>query len=75
MDRPVVLPMRRREKLGIELTVPRTCVDHVVDDELGSRRFAGRRSASGSAKLVSVAHPDFRRELHEQAASLSGVSL
>jgi acyl-CoA hydrolase len=54
---------------GTAVTTPRHQVDVVVT-EWGAAELAGRTVEERAAALAEIAHPDFRDELHAQAAKL-----
>jgi acyl-CoA hydrolase len=54
---------------GTSVTTPRHQVDVVVT-EWGAAELAGRTVDERAAALAAIAHPDFRDELHAQAAKL-----
>jgi len=55
--------------LGSAVTLHRAHVDHVVTEH-GVARLRGRTVRERTRELISVAHPDFRAELTEQARKL-----
>ncbi|HEY3400316.1 MAG TPA: acetyl-CoA hydrolase/transferase C-terminal domain-containing protein [Geothrix sp.] len=55
--------------LGSAVTLHRSHVDHVVT-EYGVARLRGRTVRERTRELISIAHPDFRAELTEQARKL-----
>lgn len=55
--------------LGSAVTLHRAHVDHVVTEH-GVARLRGRTVRERTRELISVAHPDFRTELTEQARKL-----
>jgi len=54
---------------GTMVTVPRTYVDYVVT-EYGIATMRGKTVRERAKELISVAHPDFRKQLKEEAAEL-----
>lgn len=54
---------------GSTITVPRTYVDYVVTEQ-GIATLKGKTLRQRCDELISVAHPDFRPELRQQATSL-----
>ena len=56
---------------GAIVTVPRVLADHVVT-EFGVARLKGKTQRERAQALISVAHPDFREELTQQARKLFG---
>jgi 4-hydroxybutyrate CoA-transferase len=59
---------------GSMVTVPRTFVDYVVTEH-GIANLRGKTVRERIRELVSVAHPDFRRELKAQAQRLHGITV
>jgi len=57
---------------GGVVTVPRTFVDYVVTEQ-GIATLRGKTIRERVRELISVAHPDFRRDLERQARELYGV--
>ncbi|MBK7294128.1 MAG: acetyl-CoA hydrolase/transferase family protein [Holophagaceae bacterium] len=55
--------------LGSAVTLHRAHVDHVVTEH-GVARLRGRTVRERTRELISIAHPDFRAELTEQARKL-----
>lgn len=55
--------------LGSAVTLHRSHVDHVVTEH-GVARLRGRTVRERTRELISIAHPDFRAELTEQARKL-----
>jgi acyl-CoA hydrolase len=55
--------------LGSAVTLHRSHVDHVVTEH-GVARLRGRTVRERTRELISIAHPDFRAELMEQAQKL-----
>ncbi|NWJ40665.1 MAG: acetyl-CoA hydrolase/transferase family protein [Geothrix sp.] len=55
--------------LGSAVTLHRSHVDHVVTEH-GVARLRGRTVRERTRELISIAHPDFRAELTEQAGKL-----
>ena len=55
--------------LGSAVTLHRSHVDHVVTEH-GVARLRGRTVRERTRELISIAHPDFRAELTEQAKKL-----
>jgi acyl-CoA hydrolase len=55
--------------LGSAVTLHRSHVDHVVTEH-GVARLRGRTVRERTRELISIAHPDFRAELTEQAKNL-----
>ncbi|MBK8572505.1 MAG: acetyl-CoA hydrolase/transferase family protein [Holophagaceae bacterium] len=55
--------------LGSAVTLHRAHVDHVVTEH-GVARLRGRTVRERTRELISIAHPDFRAELMEQAQKL-----
>jgi len=55
------------------VTVHRAFVDYVVTEQ-GVARLRGKSVRERIGELVSVAHPDFRRELRRDAARIYGVA-
>ena len=56
---------------GAMVTVPRYFADTVVT-EFGIARLLGKNHRERAAELISIAHPDFRTELREEAMRLFG---
>ena len=54
---------------GTAVTLHRSNIDHIVT-EYGIARLRGRTVAERTRELISVAHPDFRDELTQQATDL-----
>jgi acyl-CoA hydrolase len=59
---------------GSTVTSHRAFVDYVVTEQ-GIAHLSGKSLRERAAELISVAHPDFRAELREQARMLYGVSV
>jgi 4-hydroxybutyrate CoA-transferase len=57
---------------GGVVTVPRTFVDYVVTEQ-GIAMLRGKTIRERVREMLSVAHPDFRRDLERQARELYGV--
>lgn len=56
---------------GTVVTVPRTFVDYVVTEH-GIVNLQGKTQRERAEALISIAHPDFRRELTREARRLYG---
>jgi 4-hydroxybutyrate CoA-transferase len=56
---------------GTMITVPRYFADTVVT-EYGIAQLWGKNHRQRAQELIAVAHPDFRAELKQQAASMLG---
>lgn len=56
---------------GTVVTVPRTYADHIVT-EYGIARLRGKSFRERAKELISVAHPDFRSQLEEEARVFLG---
>jgi len=54
---------------GTSVTVPRTDVDYVVS-EYGVAKLWGKTVRERAQELISIAHPDFRPQLREEAKKL-----
>ncbi|HQE49162.1 MAG TPA: acetyl-CoA hydrolase/transferase C-terminal domain-containing protein, partial [Fervidobacterium sp.] len=54
---------------GSPVTIPRQDLDYVVT-EWGMAHLRGRSAGERARKLISIAHPDFRKELEKEAAKL-----
>jgi acyl-CoA hydrolase len=54
---------------GSAVTLHRSHVDHVITEQ-GVARLRGRTVRERTQELISIAHPDFRSELKEQARKL-----
>lgn len=54
---------------GTPVTVPRTYVDYVVTEH-GIAELRGKTVAERAARLIEIAHPDFREELRSEAKRL-----
>lgn len=59
-------------KEGAAVTLSRNDVDYVVT-EYGAVRLRGTNIKERVEKLISIAHPDFRDELHEKAKQLGYI--
>jgi 4-hydroxybutyrate CoA-transferase len=57
---------------GSTITTHRGYVDYVVTEQ-GIAHLSGKSIRERAAELISVAHPDFRAELREQAQKVHGV--
>ena len=58
-----------RLEAGDVVTIPRTLVDYVVT-EYGYVNLAGKTRRERAHELISIAHPDFRSELAQEAKKL-----
>jgi 4-hydroxybutyrate CoA-transferase len=54
---------------GTVVTIQRNCVDYVVT-EYGIARLKGKSIRKRAEALISIAHPDFRKDLKEEAERL-----
>jgi len=54
---------------GTAVTVPRTDVNYVVS-EYGVAQLCGKTMRERAQELISIAHPDFRPQLREEAKKL-----
>jgi 4-hydroxybutyrate CoA-transferase len=54
---------------GTPITVPRTYVDYVVT-EFGIAELRGKTTAERARAMISIAHPDFRDQLEDEAKRL-----
>ena len=54
-----------RHEAGSIITIPRFFADIVIT-EYGIARLLGKNHRERALELISVAHPDFRRELHQE---------
>lgn len=60
--------------LGSTVTTHRAYVDYVVTEH-GIAKLSGKSLRQRIGELISVAHPDFRAELHREAAKVYNVSV
>ena len=56
---------------GTIVTVPRHLADYIVT-EYGIASLKGKTQRERAKELISIAHPDFRSELTEEAENLFG---
>ena len=61
--------MRLNKKGDIRVTVPRTYADIIVT-EWGIARLAGKSNRERAEELITIAQPDFRDELRNEAGKL-----
>ncbi len=54
---------------GAPITVPRQDLDYVVT-EWGVAHLRGRSAGERAKKLISISHPDFRKELEQEAVKM-----
>ena len=57
---------------GTVVTIPRSLADTIVT-EYGVAQLFGKSTRERAAELISVAHPDFRAELRQEAERLFGL--
>ena len=60
-----------RHEAGTMITIPRYLADTIVTEH-GIARLLDKNHRQRAEELISVAHPDFRAELREQANELVG---
>jgi 4-hydroxybutyrate CoA-transferase len=68
---PRIVPMLPE---GSTVTAHRAFVDYVVTEQ-GIAHLSGKSLRERAAELISVAHPDFRGELRQQAKKIYGVTV
>lgn len=61
-----------KHEAGTLVTIPRYMADTIVTEH-GVARMLDKNHRQRAAEMISVAHPDFRAELREQAKELVGV--
>ncbi|MBT8491157.1 MAG: 4-hydroxybutyrate--acetyl-CoA CoA transferase [Deltaproteobacteria bacterium] len=55
--------------LGSYVTVPRTDINYIVT-EYGVAQLEGKTRSERARQLIAIAHPDFRKEIEQEAAKL-----
>ena len=56
---------------GTLTTIPHGCTDYIAT-EFGAIRLWGKSLRERAEALISIAHPDFRAELKEEAGKMFG---